>query len=167
MRIVIPALGLVAATPLAAAAGLTVSVEIPKLEVAEYHKPYVAIWLEKSDGIVAASLAVWYNTRLKEKEGEKWLKDIRQWWRRIGRDLTLPVDGVSGPTRAPGTQTISFAQGAARTPELSPGDYTLVVEAAREGGGRELVRIPFTWPLAARAEARGASELGAVAIEFK
>jgi hypothetical protein len=30
--------------------------------------------------------------------------------------------------------------------KLAPGDYTLVVEAAREVGGRELVKIPFSWP---------------------
>ena len=30
--------------------------------------------------------------------------------------------------------------------KLAPGNYTLVVEAAREVGGRELLKIPFTWP---------------------
>lgn len=166
MRLVIPALGLMAATP-AAAATLTVSVEIPKLEVAEYHKPYVAIWVEKPDGSVAANLAVWYDTKLKEKEGEKWLKDIRQWWRRIGRELTLPVDGVSGPTRAPGVQTLDYAAGAAPLGELAPGDYALVVEAAREVGGREIVKLPFAWPAAAKAEAKGETELGVVTLEIK
>ncbi len=166
MRIAIPALGLIAATP-AAAANLTVTVDIPKLDVAEYHKPYVAIWVEKPDGAVAANLAVWYDTRLKEKEGEKWLKDIRQWWRRVGRELTFPVDGVSGPTRAPGVQTLDYAAGAAPLGDLAPGVYTLVVEAAREVGGRELVKIDFTWPAAAKAEAKGASELGAVTLEVK
>lgn len=167
MRVVIPALGLIAATPVATAASLTVTVDIPKLEVAEYHKPYVAIWVEKPDGSVAANLAVWYDTKLKEKEGEKWLKDIRQWWRRVGRELTLPVDGVSGPTRAPGVQTVEYAGGAAPLGELAPGDYTLVVEAAREVGGRELVKVPFTWPAAAKADAKGSSELGAVTLEVK
>ena len=167
MRIVIPALGFVAAAPVAAAAGLTVSVEFPRLEVAEYHKPYVAIWVERADGGVVASLAVWYDTRLKEKEGEKWLKDIRQWWRRIGRELTLPADGVSGPTRAPGTQTLAFAAGDGALPELAAGQYALVVEAAREAGGRELVKIPFEWPAAATHNAKGSSEIGAVHVEVE
>ena len=167
MRVVIPALGLIAATPAATAASLTVTVEIPKLEVAEYHKPYIAIWVEKPDGSVAANLAVWYDTKLKEKEGEKWLKDIRQWWRRTGRELTLPVDGVSGPTRAPGVQTLDYAAGAAPLGDLPPGEYTLVVEASREVGGRELVKVPFTWPAAAKSEAKGSSELGAVTLEVK
>src|SRR5690606_31442607 len=82
------------------AADLTLKLNIPRLNVAEYHKPYVAIWIERPDRSVAANLAVWYDLKLKNKEGEKWLKDMRQWWRRTGRELEMPVDGVSGATRA-------------------------------------------------------------------
>ena len=72
----------------AAQAGtLELSVEIPKLSVAEYHRPYVAVWIEDASGKVAANLSVWYDVDLKDNEGEKWLKDIRQWWRRTGRTL--------------------------------------------------------------------------------
>ena len=42
------------------AAELNLSVEIPQLNVAEYHRPYVAIWLEGADQKVAADLSVWY-----------------------------------------------------------------------------------------------------------
>ena len=42
------------------AAELDVNVEIPQLNVAEYHRPYVAIWVEGADQKVAANLAVWY-----------------------------------------------------------------------------------------------------------
>src|SRR5690606_10447352 len=85
-----------------AAAELEVSVEIPRLDVAEYHRPYVALWLEKPDQSHVANLAVWYDLKMKNKEGEKWLKDLRQWWRRSGRGLEMPVDGVSGATRPVG-----------------------------------------------------------------
>ncbi len=168
MRRILPALALVGAAP-AGAAELSVSVEIPKLTVAEYHRPYVAIWIEKPDQSVAANLAVWYDVKMKDKEGEKWLKDMRQWWRRIGRTLTLPVDGVSSPTRAPGTETVTFTAGAAPLGDLPAGEYSLVVEAAREVGGRELVKVPFTWPAsgASSHEAKGSSELGTVKLDLK
>jgi hypothetical protein len=41
-----------------------------------------------------------------------------------------------------------------------------VVEAVREVGGREALRIPFEWPIkAAKREAvKGSKELGAVAL---
>lgn len=49
------------------AATLDINVEIPKLNVAEYHRPYVAVWLEGADQKVAANLAVWYQSRTPPK----------------------------------------------------------------------------------------------------
>ncbi len=51
----------------ALAAEMNVSVEIPKLNVAEYHRPYVAIWLEKPDQSFVGNLAVWYDVKLEEQ----------------------------------------------------------------------------------------------------
>ena len=49
--------------------------------------------------------------------------------------------------------------------ELKPGQYTLVVEAAREAGGYEAVRVPFTWGKPGKAaSAKGSSELGLVTV---
>jgi len=69
----------------AAAAELNLSVEIPRMSVAEYHNPYVAIWVEKPDQTAVKTLAVWYDIKLRNSEGETWLKDMRQWWRRPGQ----------------------------------------------------------------------------------
>ncbi|WP_421682441.1 DUF2271 domain-containing protein [Stutzerimonas urumqiensis] len=159
------ALSLLLAAPVSAAE-LTASVEIPRLRVAEYHRPYVAIWIEGADQRHVANLAVWYDVTLKDAEGEKWLKDLRQWWRRSGRKLDMPVDGVSGATRAVGTHTLTFDDAHQPLASLEPGSYQLVVEAAREVGGRELVKLPFSWPVeAAHTEhAKGETELGAIAL---
>ena len=159
--------GLVAAPALAA--DIDIKVEVPKLTVAEYHKPYVAVWVEREDNSIAANLAVWYDIKMKNNEGVKWLKDMRQWWRRGGNSLTLPIDGVSGATRAPGEQTLSFSNGKAPLGNLAAGNYKLVVEAAREAGGRELVSLPFTWPpkKADTVNAKGSTELGAITLQFK
>jgi hypothetical protein len=156
------------ATSPALAAGLDVSLSIPTLKVAEYHRPYVAIWLEPAGG-EAKTLAVWYDTKLKDKEGEKWLRDIRTWWRKSGRTLSFPVDGVSGATRAPGTHKVSFTAGKGPLGSLAPGQYELVIEAAREVGGREVVRLPFQWPPKGGevVKAAGSSELGAVSVVLK
>ena len=154
------------------AAGLSVSVEVPRLNVAEYHRPYVAAWIERADQGVAGTLAVWYDVKTKnnpEGEGTKWLKDLRQWWRRIGRELTMPVDGVSSATRPAGKHQINATEGSVQLPKLAPGAYKLYVEAAREVGGREIVSIPFQWPpaMAEHAQAAGTSELGEVKLELK
>ncbi|MDO9622689.1 MAG: DUF2271 domain-containing protein [Pseudomonas sp.] len=165
-RLLLPLCALLS-TPLLAAE-LQLSVEIPRLQVAEYHRPYVAIWLEQPDQKHVANLAVWYDQKLKDKEGEKWLKDMRQWWRKSGRSLEMPVDGVSGATRAVGSHSLTFSSSQPPLQALAAGDYQLVIEAAREVGGRELLRLPFSWPpqQAAELSAQGATELGKVTLQL-
>lgn len=156
------------AVPVLAAAPATmdVTVNIPQLKVAEYHRPYVAIWVEKA-GAPTKTVAVWYDYDMKNNEGTKWLRDVRQWWRASGRTMKFPANGISGATRAPGAQKISFSR--AQLGATAAGEYTLVIEAAREVGGRELLRIPFTWPAKAGAGGRavGKTELGTVSIAFR
>jgi len=168
MRLLISAALTTLATGSAMASEATISIDIPQLNVAEYHKPYVAMWVEAADGGKITNLAVWYDTKHKDNEGTKWLKDVRQWWRRTGRELTLPADGLSSPTRAPGNHQLKFDSAAKPLNELTPGSYQLVIEAAREVGGRELLRIPFEWPPKAptTADAKGESELGAVTLKL-
>ncbi|MDR6093581.1 DUF2271 domain-containing protein [Stenotrophomonas sp. SORGH_AS_0321] len=161
--------GLLATSP-AYATTLDINVEVPKLNVAEYHRPYVAIWLEGADQKVAANLSVWYQqTGNSEGHGTKWLPDLRQWWRKSGRTLEVPVDGVTGPTRPVGTHALSFNDRQPALKDLAPGNYTLVVEAAREVGGRELVKVPFNWPAKTvqNASAQGSTELGKVTLAVK
>ena len=161
-------LGAVLAAPAFAAdpGTMDVTINIPRLKVAEYHKPYVAIWVEKAGG-TAKTVAVWYDYDMKANEGTKWLRDVRQWWRASGRSMTFPANGISGATRAPGAHKVSFTR--AQLGATAPGAYTLVIEAAREVGDRELLRIPFTWPAKAGAGGRaaGKTELGAVSVSFR
>lgn len=151
-----------------AAQTIDVSVAIPRLTVAEYHPPYVAIWLEQA-GAQPRTLAVWYDVGKRNNAGTKWLRDVRMWWRASGRSLALPADGVSGATRAPGNHRISFSAGRGGMPALPPGRYVMVVEAAREVGGRELLRLPFALGAGgtARAAAKGTAELGQVTLLAK
>lgn len=147
----------------ASAADLSLSVEIPQLAVAEYHRPYVAMFIEAPDQTIAAHLAIWYQVR---GDHTKWLPDLRQWWRRGGRDLKVPVDGLTGATRPVGQHQLKFDAAQPPLKDLKPGKYALVVEAVREVGGREALRIPFEWPIkkASRASAQGSQELGAVSL---
>ena len=45
------------------AGDLSVSVAIPTLNVAEYHRPYVAVWLEQPNQQFVANLSVWYDLK--------------------------------------------------------------------------------------------------------
>ncbi|MES2740397.1 MAG: DUF2271 domain-containing protein [Pseudomonadota bacterium] len=152
----------------AMAADLSVKLDIPQLNVAEYHRPYVAVWLEGTDQKVVGTLSVLYDVKKKDQGGTKWLKDVRQWWRKSGRELAMPLDGVSGATRAPGQHTLTFPAAKATLEALPPGAYQLVVEAAREAGGRELVRVPLQWPPASAQSlpVKGKEELGNVVVQL-
>ncbi|MGQ8364212.1 DUF2271 domain-containing protein [Glaciecola sp. 1036] len=120
-------------------------IELPRLQVAEYHKPYVAVWLE-NDKRQATQIEVWYDVAMDNEKGEEWLADLRQWWRRGGRNLELPVDGVSGATKGPGRHHVEANLGQMMG-SLPPGKYKLRVEVAREVGGRELLDLEIALPL--------------------
>lgn len=152
---------LIAGALAAPATADTLSITIPRLSVAEYHRPYVAAWLEPNGGGSARTLFVWYDVKKGGNEpGTKWLADLRTWWRKGGRSLSLPADGVSGATRAPGAYRIPLPA------DLKPGAYVLHVEAARENGGRELVSTPLTVPVR-DASATGKKELGAISVSLR
>jgi hypothetical protein len=152
------ALILAAGMAAAPASAQTINVTIPRLNVAEYHRPYLAAWIEPTGGGAARTIAVWYDTKkLGNEPGTKWLADLRTWWRKGGRSLRLPADGVSGATRVPGAYRIPLPT------NIAPGAYTLFVEAAREDGGRELVSVPLNVPVRA-ASASGRAELGTISI---
>ena len=112
---------------------LVVDFELPSFSTADYHKPYVAIWMESKDH--KETFLLWHLTKRKE---DKWLVDIRRWWRKLGRyDQTS--DAVTGATKGPGKYSKTFTIKEAEK-------FTLVFEVVREDGGRSLIKqkIDFT-----------------------
>jgi hypothetical protein len=176
VRPLLAALCLATLAPVLSAAELELSVEVPRIDVAEYHRPYVAAWIERADRSVAAQLSVWYQldrpmppgAAPRGESGTKWLPDLRQWWRRGGRALPMPVDGLSSATRPVGTHLLSFDGASPTLAALDDGAYRLVVEAVREEGGREQLTLDFDWPPSAAQliDAQGRSELGAVHLQL-
>lgn len=110
---------------------ITIVVEVPDLEAEPYHRPYVAIWLETEEREPIETIALWV-------EQEDWLKDLRQWWRKLGRRTwgkSEQLDSVTGATRKPGTYELTWSL-------KNPTEEKLVLhlEAAREEGGRSYIR---------------------------
>ncbi|MFT4075951.1 MAG: DUF2271 domain-containing protein [Asticcacaulis sp.] len=161
-----------------AATGLTASVanagqvvldiEIPTQKVAEYHKPYVVGWIEDTSGNHVANAFLWYDTKKQENHGARWLKDLRSWWRKSGRDL-VSTDGFSSATRAPGRNSLTLDTNNSAFKGLKPGAYSFVVEASREQGGHDQVKLPLNWnpARATTATAAGTTELGQVKLTYK
>lgn len=164
----VPMMPVLSGITVAQAAELSVHIEIPRLNVAEYHRPYVALWLEGEQRDVY-QLAVWYDFKQKDAEGSKWLKDLRQWWRRGGRELSMPLDGLSSATRVPGRHQLVFSSKNAPLKTLPAGNYRLFVEAVREVGGREVLGQSFKWPPQADQQLRlqGKDELASLVIHLQ
>lgn len=153
---------------MANAGQVVLDIEIPTQKVAEYHKPYVAGWIEDAAGNHVANAFLWYDVKKPENRGARWLKDLRSWWRKSGRDLAS-TDGFSGATRAPGRNTLALDTNASAFKGLKPGAYSFVVEASREQGGHDQVKLPLTWnpARAVTANAKGTTELGQVKLSYK
>jgi hypothetical protein len=120
----------------ATATGLQLSLKLPP-QVGEYHNPYVAVWLEDNSGKSVRTLMLW-------RERSKWLKDIRRWWRKVGRKDENLVDAVTSATRAAGLYQLNFQALDDDKNTLAAGDYILHIEVVRENGGRGMIKQKFT-----------------------
>jgi hypothetical protein len=108
-----------------------------KQQLGEYHPPYVASWIENSQGKSVRTLLLW-------REKAKWLKDIRRWWRKVGKKDADFVDGITSATRITGKYPLSFLAQNDEKKSLKKGKYTLFIEVVRENGGRAIIRQPFS-----------------------
>ena len=115
---------------------LQLALKLPA-QLGEYHNPYVAVWIEDSKGKSTRTLVLW-------REGAKWLKDIRRWWRKVGRKDAEFVDGITSATRAAGRYQLNFDAKDDNGTPLANGNYTLRIEVVRENGGRAILKQPFT-----------------------
>lgn len=120
----------------AQATELELSINLAK-QSGEYHNPYVAAWIENDSGKSVRTLVLW-------REGAKWLKDLRTWWRKVGRRNKALVDGVTSATRPAGDYKLNFAAIDDQDQPLANGNYTLKVEVVRENGGRAIIKQKFS-----------------------
>ncbi|WP_394226118.1 DUF2271 domain-containing protein [Pseudoalteromonas spongiae] len=131
---------------------LKVEFELPSFTTGDYHKPYVAIWAESK--AQNQTLLLWHLTKRKE---DKWLVDIRRWWRKQGRYGDTP-DGVTGATKGPGKYSETLDVG-----DLS--QFKLFIEVVREDGGRSLLKTPIDFSdNQERYHLNADKEIGAVTI---
>lgn len=126
---------LLVCSPLQAAES-EITLQIPEIATAQYYRPYVAVWIENAEQQPVKLIALW------RKEPD-WLKDIRRFWRKIGRSEPVLVDAMTGATRTPGKYRLSWDGKDDQGDALPEGKYTLYVEASREQGGRSLQKIDF------------------------
>jgi hypothetical protein len=103
---------------------------IPTINAARYRNPYVAIWVENSEGKAVRTITVWGNN-------PRWINSLPEWWKIGSRDSAL-VKTVSRATRGPGKYNLAWDGKDDKGNLLGQGTYTFHVEVHREHG--KLVR---------------------------
>ena len=133
---------------------MDIQLELPKIDAHPYHKPFVAVWLETGEREPIETIAIWY-------DDAEWLKDLRQWWRKLGRKQHADgqLDGLSGATQKPGIHSIHW-QG------TTPKDAYINIEVVREEGGRSYHRELIQTQKSATYTIAGSYEYGEIKIQI-
>ncbi|MEM7316080.1 MAG: DUF2271 domain-containing protein [Planctomycetota bacterium] len=109
-----------------------------------YRRPYVAIWLEDTDGYPVRTALLWLQT---DQPGPRWHRDLSRWFRndrmrKLAENSNL-IGTISSATRGPGEYTAIFDGTDNSGSPLESGSYRLCIEAAREHGTYQIIRKPI------------------------
>ncbi len=124
---------------------LAVDFEINRPGGARYHRPFVAVWIEDSDGLAVRTLALWVQ---KTGKGPRWIPDLKRWYRREKERRVL--DGgdlaktISVATRNSGKYRLVWDGKDDSGKHVPQGSYTFCLEAAREHGTYQLIKTDIT-----------------------
>lgn len=114
-----------------------IDLQLPAIDVAQYKRPFVAVWVEQAGQKQAVrDLQVWYDDK-------KWLKDLRRWWRKSGRYQSASdnnaIDGITAATQAPGRYSLQW-DGTDNAGNNLSRPVTIYLESVREHGDRSLLK---------------------------
>ncbi len=137
---------------------LEIQVELPKIDTGTYHRPYVAVWIENEQQQPVRLIEAWL-------EKPDWIKDLRRFWRKLGRSEPQLVDAKTGATKGPGSYKVRWDGKDEQGKAVAAGTYVLFVEAAREQGGRNLAKQAFKWDgSSVQIEIKASKELGKIQL---
>lgn len=149
-----------ATAPLPSGFQVQVEYALPKVEVANYRKPYMIVWVTDADKNLIKTLLILGTKR-------DYQEDNYVWWRRFGRKNPGLLDSVGRPTRAPGKYTVGWDGTDDAGKPVAQGLYLIHVEASREHGGHTYQSIPVQLGAKPVAAALPASdELGAIKVSY-
>jgi len=116
-----------------ATAEMNIEFVVPDIQASIYARPYIAVWIEDKQRKPVRTIQLWVGQ-------DEWLKDLRSWWRKVGRDDRAVVDAVTSATRPAGKYRFSWDGLDQQGKRVEQGEYTFYVEAVREHGGRNYLR---------------------------
>ena len=115
---------------------LDIDVTLPRFNVSNYHGPYASVWLTGEDAQLVKSLLI-------RGDSQRWLTELRVWWRKIGRTHEDFIDGFAGATRKNKPLHVHWDGFDEQGRPVTDKKLVLNVEVAREDGGRNYQKIPL------------------------
>lgn len=133
-----------------------------------YRRPYVGVWIEDKDGLPVKTLSLFL---MQKNPGPRWYRDLRRWYaddqmRRV-LDETDLISTVSKPTRNPGKYKVSWDGQDDAGKLLADGEYTLLIESAREHGSYQLIRHKFKLGESFNKQLKPNQEISAASVSYK
>jgi FAD:protein FMN transferase len=134
-----------------------------------YRRPYIAVWLENEEGFPVRTISLLVSFG---GPGPKWIDDLKRWYKsdkdRQKVDKTDRLYTVSKSTRPPGKFEIIWDGKDDQGKVLPDGEYTLYIEAAREHGTYQLIRVPVKFEgKSFAADPEGNIEIKSAHVEYR
>lgn len=117
-----------------------INFELALIKAQRVYRPFVAVWVEDEDKHPVKNIAVWYNK-------DKWLADLKNWYRAYGAEYKLPggpVQSTTSATRAPGKYTLKWDGTDDQKKPVKNGTYTINIEVVREHGTYQIISKKIT-----------------------
>lgn len=146
-----------------AGAGWELAIDL-ELARTEGRRPYVAVWIEDKDRFPVRTVALWFRK-------PRWLPEMRAWYRddrtRARVEGTEIAASVSSATRPPGRYTLKWDGKDNRGRLVTPGRYTVCIEAAREHGTYQIIRQEMDFAGAPRqVQLPGNVEIASASLDY-
>jgi thiamine biosynthesis lipoprotein ApbE len=122
-------------------------------------RPYVAIWIEDEKGNPVRRIALWYRK-------PRWLVDLR-YWSSGSRNADYNISSITGATRGAGKYSVVWDGKDDAGQYINQGNYTVIIEAAREHGSYQLMKQTMKFDDKAKAASfTGNEEISAAKLNF-
>ena len=138
-------------------AKLTFDYTLPEFDIADYRKPYVAIWLSDTKGNPIKQMAIL-------GDSERWWQQSRRWWRKVGRKENSVFPHLAHATRKPGQHSISWFGEDDFGQIVTENELILHIEVSREHGDTSYQKLPFNLTKQATITKDGKGEIGQLSL---
>ncbi len=139
---------------------MRVKYRVPEIDISDYEYPYIVAWVTDTQNKPIKHL-------LMLGDSPRWIEENYVHWRRVGRKQPAVIDHVARPTKPPGVYDIEWDGVDDHGRPVEQGEYILHIEASREHGGHQYVKLPVNFSNKADVwSVDPGSELGEISIEF-